>query len=176
MQNPLPSFTIAFLIWLFFIATFSCSIFKRTEIPQLAIEIDATMLGETTKKKNIAPHLAKTKPIINKRSEATKDQQQNQQNDNSTQDYITKTTPNKTPILFNPLPQIPDDLREESFMSDALARFYINADGSVAKVELIKPCANPRLNHLLLKSLRKWKFATNSIDSTQDIRVHFKVE
>ncbi len=78
--------------------------------------------------------------------------------------------------IYNPLPQIPDDLRQEAFESSAVARFYIASDGTVSKVDLIKPCANPRLNHLLLKSLKNWKFSSSSIDSTQEIRVNFSVQ
>ena len=80
--------------------------------------------------------------------------------------------------IFHPLPQIPDELRLEAFNSKALARFYISAAGEVVKVELLKPCANPRLNSLLLKSLKKWKFpaSNNGKDLQQDIEVEFKVE
>jgi len=82
----------------------------------------------------------------------------------------------KVKLISSPLPQIPDDLRAEAFESSAVARFYIASDGTVSKIDLIKPCANPRLNHLLLKSLKNWKFASNSIESTQEIRVNFSVQ
>jgi len=82
----------------------------------------------------------------------------------------------KVEPIYNPLPQIPDDLRQEAFESSAVARFYIASDGKVLKVDLIKPCANPKLNHLLLKSLKNWKFASSSIDSTQEIQVNFSVQ
>jgi protein TonB len=55
------------------------------------------------------------------------------------------------------MPQIPDDLREGAFNTAALARFHIAVDGS-ATVELAKPTQNPRLNRILLDSLRKWRF------------------
>jgi protein TonB len=59
--------------------------------------------------------------------------------------------------IDRPMPQIPDELRNGAFNSSARARFNIAADGSV-KVELIKPTPNPRLNQILLDSLRKWRF------------------
>jgi len=59
--------------------------------------------------------------------------------------------------IVRPMPQIPDDLREEAFNFTALARFRIAVDGS-AKVELAKPTPNPRLNWILLDSLKKWRF------------------
>ena|GEM_PF-442204 len=57
-------------------------------------------------------------------------------------------------VLDPPKLQIPDDMREEAFNYTVTARFHVAADGS-AKVELIKPTPNPRLNRFLLDSLRK---------------------
>jgi periplasmic protein TonB len=59
--------------------------------------------------------------------------------------------------LVQPLPAIPDELREEAMNEAATARFQIAADGS-ATVELVKPTQNPRLNRLLLNTLKNWKF------------------
>ena len=79
-------------------------------------------------------------------------------------------------LVHNPLLQIPDDLRSEALVSEAIARFYIDAAGSVTHVDLVKPCANPKLNNLLLKYLKSWKFVGGNASSTQNIRVSFKVE
>jgi len=83
-------------------------------------------------------------------------------------------------IVARPLPEIPEELRQEAFVSKAIARFYIADDGEV-RVELIQPCNNPRLNQLLLKSLRKWKFSPAhkmgiATASVQDVQINFKVE
>lgn len=59
--------------------------------------------------------------------------------------------------LLRPLPVIPDELREEAMNEAATARFHVAVDGSIT-VELIKPTQNPRLNRLLLESLKNWKF------------------
>ncbi len=59
--------------------------------------------------------------------------------------------------LVQPLPTIPDELREEAMNEVATARFQIAMDGS-ATVELVKPTQNPRLNRLLLNTLQNWKF------------------
>lgn len=59
--------------------------------------------------------------------------------------------------IVRPMPQIPDDLRDGAFHAAALARFHIAVDGSVT-VELTKPTPNPRLNRLLLDSLKSWRF------------------
>ncbi len=79
-------------------------------------------------------------------------------------------------IISNPLPKIPDDLRQEAFQSEVIARFYISSSGQVVNVELIKPCANPNLNHLLLHALWQWKFAPKLHPSTKEIKVKFSVE
>ena len=81
--------------------------------------------------------------------------------------------------IVRPMPQIPDDLREEAFNSAALARFHIAVDGSV-KVELAKPTPNPRLNRVLLDSLRKWRFMPaikngKPVESTEEIVVKVEV-
>ncbi len=78
--------------------------------------------------------------------------------------------------LYQPLPAIPNELRDEAFNSKAVARFYIAKDGTITKVILTQPCANPKLNHLLLKSLQKWKFGASDSESTQDISVNFEVK
>ena len=82
--------------------------------------------------------------------------------------------------IDKPLPKIPDDLREQAFSLTAVARFHIAADGTAA-VELATPTPNPRLNRLLLDSLRNWKFFPAMKDgrpvaSVQDVRVQFEVK
>jgi protein TonB len=82
--------------------------------------------------------------------------------------------------ILQPLPSLPDDLREDAFQAVATARFSVHRDGSV-DVELIKPTHNPRLNQLLVDALKKWRFFPamkngEAVESTQDIRVHFNVD
>ncbi len=59
--------------------------------------------------------------------------------------------------ILHPKPQIPDDMRDETFKFAPLARFHIAVDGSF-NVELVKPTPNPRLNRILLNSLNKWQW------------------
>jgi protein TonB len=78
------------------------------------------------------------------------------------------------------MPKIPDDLREGAFKSSALARFHIAVDGS-AEVELVKPTPNPRLNRILLDSLKKWQFMPalkggKPVASTEEILVKIEVK
>lgn len=81
--------------------------------------------------------------------------------------------------IAQPLPELPDDLRDQAYQTVATARFMIHADGSV-DVELVKPTPIPRLNQILLEALRKWRFfpamqTGHPVESRQDIRVHFNV-
>ena len=82
-------------------------------------------------------------------------------------------------LLSQPMPVLPDDLREQGYQLTAVAHFKIHADGSV-EVELVRPTQNPRLNQILLDTLHRWRFfpATENghpVDSDQDVRVHFSV-
>jgi protein TonB len=80
---------------------------------------------------------------------------------------------------IQPLPVVPDDMREEAYQAVAMARFKIHADGSV-DVTLVQPTQNPRLNQILLKTLKGWRFFPSMqdghpVESSQDVRVHFNV-
>lgn len=82
-------------------------------------------------------------------------------------------------VISQPMPSLPDDLREDAYQVVAVARFDIHADGTI-EVELSKPTQNPRLNALLLETLRKWRFfpamqGGHPVESHQDVRVHFNV-
>lgn len=82
--------------------------------------------------------------------------------------------------IVRPLPQIPDELREDAFNAVAVARFQIAADGS-ATFELLKPTSNPHLNRLLLEKLKEWRFFPAMRDgkpvaSTQEIRINLEVK
>jgi protein TonB len=59
--------------------------------------------------------------------------------------------------IYAPTPEIPDDLREETFNAVAIAHFKVAADGTV-EVELTKPTENPSLNAILIDTLKQWRF------------------
>ncbi|MGO9443583.1 MAG: energy transducer TonB [Thiobacillaceae bacterium] len=78
------------------------------------------------------------------------------------------------------MPQIPDELRDEALEATAMARFHVAADGS-ATVELAKPTPNPRLNHLLLNTLKNWRFFPamkdgQPVSSIEEIAIHIQVQ
>ncbi len=83
-------------------------------------------------------------------------------------------------LRSQPLPALPDDLRDQAYQAVALARFVIHPDATF-DVELIKPTPYPRLNAILLDALRKWRFSPamengHAIESQQQVRVHFDVQ
>jgi protein TonB len=59
--------------------------------------------------------------------------------------------------IYAPTPVIPDDLREDVMQTEAVARFNVSFDGT-SVVTLEKPTSSPRLNQVLLDTLKQWKF------------------
>jgi len=55
------------------------------------------------------------------------------------------------------MPTIPDDLRENPLNTVAIAAFEVGPDGST-QVRLIQATTLPRLNYILLQTLRQWRF------------------
>jgi periplasmic protein TonB len=77
--------------------------------------------------------------------------------------------------IFQPLPQIPDDLRREALDVVAVARFRVEPNGA-ATVELVQPTPNLQLNRALLETLKRWRFFPamqdgRAVASTIDIRI-----
>jgi protein TonB len=82
--------------------------------------------------------------------------------------------------IYAPTPTIPDDLRENVFEAVAVAHFKVSPDGAV-EVTLAQPTPNPRLNQILLNTLRQWKFFPAmrdgiAINSEFDVRIPITVE
>ncbi len=81
--------------------------------------------------------------------------------------------------LYQPMPDIPEELRHRELAVVAMARFHVAADGS-ATVTLLQATADPRLNAALMFALRKWRFFPamdngQPVASTIDIRVPIDV-
>ena len=55
------------------------------------------------------------------------------------------------------MPEIPDELRQDALNAVAIVRFHVATDGT-ATVELVQPTPHPRLNRLLLDTLKNWRF------------------
>lgn len=184
MKFPFTSFAMAIVIWGFCVVVFFYIALQKSPVIPATLEVDASIVDELSRQaeksdsreKNLAE---KSVQKIAQEEELEKVIAEKQRKKNSPNSGDSKPDKIAT-ITARPLPEIPEELRQDAFNSYAIARFNIAADGSAA-VELIKPCNNPRLNQLLLQSLRKWKFAPASalgvaVASTQDVKVNFKVE
>jgi periplasmic protein TonB len=60
-------------------------------------------------------------------------------------------------VLYQPKPEIPEELRHHPLELTAVARFHVAANGA-AEVELIEPTPEPSLNRALLETLKTWRF------------------
>jgi len=162
MIKPFSSFIIAIFFYLglvFFLINF---VSKKSQLTLVSLEIEAY---------EINGYQHQEQSSATKKTIAQKVQHDLANNDNS-----QKTSSKNIEAIYNPLPLIPDDLRDEAFNSKTLAKFYINENGAVEKVELIKSSTNPRLNRLLIASLKKWKFSAIGKNSTKEIEVNFEVK
>jgi protein TonB len=82
--------------------------------------------------------------------------------------------------IYAPTPVIPDDLREDVMQTEAVAHFNVSFDGT-SEVTLAKPTSSPRLNQVLLESLKQWKFFPAvkngvAIVSSFDVRIPITVQ
>ncbi len=81
--------------------------------------------------------------------------------------------------IYQPKPELPEDLRDETMHTVIRARFHIAVDGSVT-VELIQAAPDPRVNQVILNTLKTWQFfpateAGKPVPSTQDVDVSIDV-
>jgi protein TonB len=93
---------------------------------------------------------------------------------NTTTPYISARA------ISQPVPQIPDELRQEALSTSAVARFHVATDGTTT-AELVKPTPNPKLNRLLLNTLKNWRFFPaikdgKPVESTQEIVIKIEVK
>ena len=82
--------------------------------------------------------------------------------------------------IYAPTPTIPDDLREDVMQTEAIAHFTVSFDGAM-EVTLAKATSNPRLNQVLLDTLKQWKFFPAmkngvALASSFDVRIPISVK
>jgi len=82
--------------------------------------------------------------------------------------------------IYAPVPTIPDDLREDALEALAVAHFIVSYEGKV-DVSLVTPTSNPRLNQILLDTLKQWRFFPAmkngiAIDAQFDVRIPITVQ
>jgi len=182
MRYPFLSFALGFLLYFLLLALFAFSFSKENQAPEISLEIDANMIGEINSHESSktsqqqSQNLEKISEDRNYEKSSDEKLEPKEENPVKEEAETFHKISQKVVPIYQPLPQIPDELRLEAFNSKAVARFFVAANGEVKNVELVKACSDPRLNHLLLKSLRQWKFPPNSTGFIQEINVTFKVE
>lgn len=82
--------------------------------------------------------------------------------------------------IYAPVPKIPDELRENVFNAVAVAHFKVSYDGTV-DVTLSTPTPDPRINQILLDTLKGWKFFPAmkegvAVNSEFDVRIPVSVQ
>lgn len=82
--------------------------------------------------------------------------------------------------IYSPVPNIPDDMRDEVMQATAVARFHVGRDGS-ATVTLIASTEFSELDELIIDTLRKWRFHPAvkngvAIDSEAEVRLRITVQ
>jgi TonB family protein len=181
MYRPFLSYSLAFFVYCCFVL-FGFNFNKnQTYQPQISLEID-TQISNSQPKNN--PHQHELSKQIAKKSIANlhdknhveSDEDFNKKKNQLPNNQINKNIVNNSKPLYQPLPEIPDDLRYEAMQTNALAKFYIDETGAVTKVELLKPSNSLKLNYLLLENLKQWRFPANNQSSTQEININFKVK
>ena len=184
MLYPIRSYALAILCYLSIIIFVNLKQ-KNNEIkPLISLEIEADFIGEVNqhqekstwqKEKNINKILL---PQISKKTFNEKQQIEPKLENKAleTTNSVNNLQAKKISPLYQPLPEIPLEMRSEAFLAKIVAKFYIEKNGNVSDVELLEISHNPRLNFLLLKSLRKWRFEPSDQALTQVINVKFIVE
>lgn len=150
--------------------------------PFVSLEIDADIIGDinhqhnsflTKNSKNFLINDSKNKKINHHHIDNINNHQENTpENIEPTQDFSSQ----KIAPLYQPLPEIPEELRYDFLNSQIIAKFFIDENGKVYEVLLIKPSDLPRLNFLLKKSLLKWQFPAKNQSYFQIITVDFSVK
>jgi outer membrane biosynthesis protein TonB len=184
MLYPIRSYALAILFYLSIIIFIGFKEKNSDKNPMISLEIEADFVGiinqhqeksTLQKEKNINKIQL---PQISKKEFSEKQQIEPKQENKAFETTNSKNNleAKKIAPLFQPLPEIPLDMRNEAFSAKIIAKFYIEKDGSVSDVELLEISHNPRLNLLLLKSLKKWRFESSDKALTQIINVKFSVQ
>lgn len=83
-------------------------------------------------------------------------------------------------ILENPKPELPSEMKSEAFKTTCTARFHIEPSGKF-EVKLLESTQNDEIDHLVITTLKKWKFKPASLDgtpvaSTRKLKIELEIE
>lgn len=184
MFFPIRSFVLATTIYFFGLFFANKIINSKINYPEVSIEIDAEMIGNENiyeQNSKFVSGLQKISDLNHKNQvndhQHLNDNNQNNQNESSKiLDSNENLKAQKIPPIFQPLPEIPEDLRYQIFSTTITAKFYIDENGEVYEVELVNPSNIPKLNMILIKTLKRWRFPRKFQKFQQIINVEFIVE
>lgn len=156
------------ILWSFavFMGNFNERLPEPATIDAQMIEVSQTSQAVKPSVSMPVPQAAIPQPSLEKSPPPSPDVKPVTEPNNSTAPVALKE-PTQTPnnatenvsakAIYRPIPQIPDELRQDALKTSAVARFRVAVDGTTT-VELVKPTPNPKLNRLLLNTLKNWKF------------------
>jgi outer membrane biosynthesis protein TonB len=180
MKHPFKSFSFGLIIYLLLILAFGFIVYKVVKAPEANVVVEAEMINQEAnhEEPKAEEEILQEKSIVENKKfkKAKKPKVEPKAEEYSKEEKQAIEIAKRAEPIYQPLPAIPNELRYEALNTTAKGRFYVDAKGNVLKVELINPCNEPKLNFLLLKQLKKWKFEAGTISFVQDINVTFKVE
>lgn len=176
MKHP-----IKIIVYIVLLALFGFVIYKVTRTPENSVKVEAGLAGqepqqEEVKAEDVTSESTVKEAVVANQSVDKAKKAKKSKGKTSLKSRQQAEIARRAVATFQPLPTIPEELRYEALKTQAKARLFVNANGEVTTVEFIKPSNEPKLNHLLERSLRKWKFKPGTISFIQDINVTFKVE
>jgi outer membrane biosynthesis protein TonB len=178
MYRPFLSYSLAILVTSSLLLIDPNFLNKKLLPPQISLQIDAPIADN----KNLATnHQHESSKKIVKKSLNNSHHKDHVESDQKT-DILknknlsdNKNSQSNIKPIYQPLPDIPEELRYQFLKTQAIAKFYINANGTIDKVELLKPSSSVKINYLLLQSLKQWQFPPSNKNSTQEIKIDFQV-
>jgi len=182
MFYPFRSYILAILLYIFLIIFLGINFRQDFVAPLVSLEIEAEAIGDSNQHQhnssfvnNETTQKIAVADAINKSEHQHFDPNINHDKKSSQNHSQQALEAKKIAPIFQPLPEIPEDLRYDFFATEIVAKFFIAKSGEVYNVELISPSDIPRLNMALIKSLMKWRFPTQDNEKTEIIRVKFEV-
>ena len=179
IKSSLSGIILGFFLILITLYLISVKKFSVKNLPT-SLEIDAEMIGDTNHQHNSFIKSQSNSLPINDASNKANDHQHvdninNHENNPDNQPKNDNLSSQKIAPIYQPLPEIPEDLRYNFLNSQIIAKFFIDDNGNVYDIDFIEPSKIPKLNFLLKKSLLKWQFPAKNKKYFQIITVKFIV-
>jgi hypothetical protein len=182
MIYPIRSYILATLTYII-LAIFLCLNFKKNrELMPVSLEIEADIVGDINQHQHNSSFTSNknfSKIVLPDATNNSQHQHLDKNFEHKPDSLKNLSQPDsqaqKIAPIYQPLPEIPEDLRYDFFAIEIMAKFFIAKSGEVYDVELVRSSDILRLNMILIKSLMKWRFAPQDNEKTEIIRVKFAV-